>query len=96
MLEGKGMVGGAGTRRIREVPVGRRGRLCLECGAHRPLYRVHGGPVKSERQHSLCFRCRRSLGDQVRAWQRHIPVAASPVPERTDLLWQGAASDWLT
>jgi hypothetical protein len=66
-MEAEGVVGGAGTRRVTEVPAGRRGRQCLDCGAHRPLFRVRGGAVKSDREHTLCFRCRRSLRDQVRA-----------------------------
>lgn len=67
MIAAESVGGGSGTRRVREVPVGRRSRQCLDCGAHRPLFRVRGGPVKSDRQHTLCSRCRRSLWDQVRA-----------------------------
>ncbi len=71
------VLGGAGSRRLREIPVGRRGRMCLECGAHRPLFRVRGGPVKSDRGHTLCFRCRRSLRDGVRARLADLPRPAA-------------------
>ena len=92
MIEAAGVAGGAGTRRVREVPVGRRGRMCLGCGEHRPLYRVRGGPVRSDRQHTLCFRCRRSLRDRVRAWLREGSRFAPAAPATgADLLWQGAA-----
>ena len=76
MIGSAGEVGGAGTRRVREVPAGRRSRQCVDCGAHRPLFRVRGGPVKSDRQHTLCFRCRRSLRDQV--WARLVRRTSGP------------------
>lgn len=65
MVEIQGVAGGQGTCRLRCEPVGRRKRLCLECGEHRPLFRVRGGPVRVDSQHTLCFRCRRSLRDHV-------------------------------
>jgi hypothetical protein len=30
------------------------------------LHRYHGGPVRWDAGHSLCFRCHRALGDSVR------------------------------
>jgi hypothetical protein len=43
-----------------------RKRLCLECRAHRALFRI-GGRVKRDPNHTLCFRCYHSLCDMWRA-----------------------------
>jgi hypothetical protein len=35
-------------------------RLCTACRQRPAQYRVHGGPVKSDDQHTLCFQCYRA------------------------------------
>ncbi len=39
-------------------------RLCRECSERRARYRYRGA-VKADRDHTLCFRCHRSLSDSI-------------------------------
>jgi hypothetical protein len=52
-----------------------RRRLCADCRARRAKFR-HGGVVKADRAHTLCFQCYRAARDRSR-----LPGAGSkPVP----------------
>ena len=45
-------------------PVSR--HLCLGCRSHRARFRYRGR-VRADREHTLCFRCYRSICDRLRA-----------------------------
>lgn len=50
-------------RRLNRAPR----HICMGCFTQRALYRYHGGPVRADKHHTLCFRCFRSERDRQRA-----------------------------
>ena len=59
----------AWTGRVARVSDDR--HLCVGCRERRSLFRYRG-QVKADADHTLCFRCYRSLLDRVRAVQARV------------------------
>ena len=55
---------------------------CLECHAHRARFQ-HGGQVRADRDHTLCFRCFRAQVERARA--RRLQEVTRPAPLRMEL-----------
>lgn len=50
-------------------------RLCLDCGERRARFRYRGA-VKTDADHTLCFKCHRALRDSLRELNRRVLPAA--------------------